>query len=82
MRDDATYRAVVFGALRALTVEAPNAYVDDHDLFSAVNRWAAVSGLGPIPFASFRRIVERAGYRSFHTERRCYFAGLTLKEES
>jgi hypothetical protein len=82
MRDDSAYRAVVFGALRAVTEDAPSGYVEQIELSTAVNRWAGRNGLGPVSVEAISRAVDRAGYRNFRTERRSYFAGLVIKEDA
>ncbi|GGW18658.1 hypothetical protein GCM10018980_58440 [Streptomyces capoamus] len=80
MRNDAAYRAVVFGALRATTEDGPTSYAEEHALSAAVNRWAGTNGVGPVPMDSLVRLIGAAGYQHFRTERRGYFAGLAIKE--
>lgn len=79
---DAAYRAVVIGALRATTEDGANAYADQPSLSTAVNRWAGRNGVGPVPMDSLVRLMDSAGYRHFRTDRRGYFAGLSIKEDS
>jgi hypothetical protein len=77
---DAAYRAVVFNALRAATQDGR--YVEERALSVAVNRWAGQNGVGPVPMESLVRLVGGAGYPYFQTDRRGYFAGLAIKEDS
>ncbi|MCT9108311.1 hypothetical protein N4G69_22200 [Streptomyces mirabilis] len=79
MNNDDAYRDLVFAALRATTSDGP--YAEQCALSTAVDRWAGQNGVGPVPIESLVRIADSAGYTHFQTERRGYFAGLSLKED-
>lgn len=79
MPADDALRAVVFAALRATTEDGP--YAEQRALAIAVNHWAGRNGVGPVPMAALVRILDSAGYPSFHTERRSYFAHISLLED-